>query len=121
MIPSRSAHHQPPKSFSGCVQSRLTPLVGRQLNFDLCSVSLPAFNFYSTAMLLNNLLRVRHAEAETAALGRVEWFKNLLDPFRTHSGAGVLYRHPYLFAVAAGRDRQASAGGHGLNSIQHEV
>src|ERR1044071_453605 len=101
MIRSRSAHHQLPKSFSDCVRSRLAPLVSRQFNSDLSSLSLLAFNYDSTAMLLNNLLRVRHTETETAALRRIEWFKDLFDPFRTHSWTGVFDRHPHLFAVAS--------------------
>src|SRR4029079_5180868 len=102
MIRSRSAHHQLPESFSRCVQSRLAPLVSRQFNLDLRAFALLALNFDSTAMLFNDLLCVRHAETEAAALRRVEWFKDLFDPFRTHSCTGVFDRHPHLFAVASG-------------------
>ena len=82
----------------GCTEKSVT----RYYNFDLRSFSLLAFNFNSTAMLLNNFLRVRHAEAEPTTLRRIEWLEDLFDPLRTHSCARVFDRHAYLPPVAAG-------------------
>src|SRR6185369_9825700 len=75
---------------------------GRKLDPDVSSLADFAVDCDLPAVLLNDLLRVRHAEAEAAALGGIERLEDLFDPFGSHSRAGVFDLHPEFVAGSAG-------------------
>src|ERR1051326_3140071 len=57
----------------------------------------------------------------TAAFSGGEWFEDLFDLFRSHARAGVSNCHPEIFVVLPSGNGQASAGGHSLDGVEHEI
>src|SRR4051794_16659033 len=91
---------------------------GGQIDADCRAFARAALDAYTAAVLFDDLLGVRHPEAEPLTLRRVERLEDAAQLLLGHADARVGYLDAQRVRRAAGLDAQASAARHRLQGVE---
>src|SRR5215213_5550935 len=101
----------------GCMPLLFPRRVG-QVDANRRPLAHAALDAYPAAVLFDDLLGVRHPEAEAVGLRRVECLEDVTHLLVAHADARVLYLDDQRVGPAAGRDREPPAPVHGLLGVE---